>query len=98
MRLAAALSEGENNRLALAAKVAFLALADVLVRLFPADVGFVRLNDFALTTERPANLRRHGSADAMAHEPSGLVGDTEHALELKRAHPLLARHDQMRRE
>lgn len=34
----------------------------------------------------------------MAHEPRGLVGDPEHAGELKRAHALLARNDQMRSE
>lgn len=32
----------------------------------------------------------HGFADAVAHEPSGFVGDAEHTFDLLRAHALLA--------
>src|ERR1700722_12642580 len=47
---------------------------------------------------RAARGRRRGFADAMAEEPSRLVGHAEHALELERAHALLARAHQVHRE
>ena len=37
----------------------------------------------------------HGFADAVRHEPSRLVGDAEHAVQLVGADALLARHEQV---
>src|SRR5262249_46393565 len=93
---AVALHQREHRRLSLAAQIALTTLAERLVRLFAADVRLVGLNDPALATERAALRRGHGFPDTMAHEPSRLVGDAEHAGDLKRGHAFLAGGDQVR--
>ena len=52
--LAAALDQSKGGLLAHSADVLFVALADVLVRLLAADVGFVRLDDLAFAAFRAA--------------------------------------------
>ena len=51
-------------------------------RLALADVGLIGLDGLALATERAGitNFLAHGLADAVSHEPSGLVGHAEHAV------------------
>ena len=49
------------------------------------DIGFIHLN---LASEERLSSCDHGSPDAMAEIPCGLVGSLEHALELIRRHAL----------
>jgi hypothetical protein len=48
-------------------------------RLDLAVVGFVGLNHLSLATKRRGVRVGHHLADAVRHEPSGLVGHLEHA-------------------
>jgi hypothetical protein len=53
-------------------------------------VGFVGLDNLALTTERSEAASAHALANAMAHEPRGLVRDVERAVQLMGGNALLA--------
>lgn len=77
----AAFDQGKDDLLADASDLARLALGHVLVGFLPADVGFVGFDDLAVATHRGAVVG-HGFADPMAHEPGGLVGDAERAVQL----------------
>jgi len=67
------------------------ALVGVLVLIFSADVSFVGLDD-AFQREYVAP---HGRPDARAHIPRGFVrAASDHPMDLKCAHPLLAREHQ----
>ena len=64
----------------------------VLVAFFlAADIGLVGLDDLAFAAHRAQVAFAHGFADTVGHEPSRLVGDAEHAVQLVRAHALLGR-------
>ena len=55
-----------------------------------ADIGFIGFNNrtgAAKGTGRPV----HGFADAMPHEPCGLVGDAKHAVQLVGTHMVHSR-------
>jgi hypothetical protein len=68
----------------------------VLVGLFAADIGFVRLDNHVLATKQNFRLRvAEALADAMAHKPRSFVADAKHAMDLHRAHALFARHHQV---
>ena len=63
-----------------------------------ADIGFI---DFDYCIGTAAEWTRglvHGFADAVAHEPSGLVGDAEHTVDLMGAHAFLAGRQHVGRE
>lgn len=94
---AATLDQGERDLLARPADRAG-ALAAMLVLLLAADIGLVRLDRLAFAAKRASMKLAHPFADAVRHEPGALVGDPEHAVELVRADPLLARRHEMRRE
>lgn len=65
-----------------------IALVAMLVRRLAAYIGFINLNNAAKLIEIHFDQRR---ANAMAHIPSGFVGaETEMAMDLPRAHSLLA--------
>lgn len=58
-----------------------------------ADIGFIGFDDARgrVAAERAIGfVGLHRFTDAMAHEPSGFVGDAEHTFDLLRAHALLA--------
>jgi hypothetical protein len=70
-----------------------VALVLMLVRRLAAHIGFINLDNAAKLVEIFIDQRR---ANAMAHIPSGLVGtETEIAVDLPRAHALLAGQQQM---
>src|SRR5207244_530445 len=71
-----------------------VALAAVPIFLFPADVGFVSLNDTA-RAEYAAGLF-HRFAQAVRHEPRRFIGHAKHALDLFAADALFARGHQRR--
>ena len=54
-----------------------------------ADIGFIGLDKGIRAAERGA-VAGHGFTDAVRHEPSRLVCDAEHTMQLVRAHALLA--------
>src|SRR5712692_1985377 len=58
-----------------------------------APKGFVGLKHFAAAAEDAA-VRLHRLAQAVAHEPGGLVGHAKHAVELVAAHAFLAGSEQ----
>ncbi len=62
--------------------------------LFVADVGFVNLNDTALTAHRGQTAGTHGFADTVGQESGRLVGDIQNAVQLVRAKALFARREQ----
>src|SRR5262245_45549845 len=77
----ATLDNREHSFFTHATNVFLVALADVLVALFAANVGFVKLNCLARTAKRTSRLEiAHTLADAMHHEPSGLVRQAYHAV------------------
>src|ERR1019366_7541794 len=55
-----------------------------------ADEGFVNLDRHAFATHWGKIAARHRGADAMLHEPPGLLVDAKHAVHLVRGHTLLA--------
>lgn len=61
-----------------------------------SDEGLVYLDDFALSPEGHELAIAHGFAQPMRHEPSGLVGDAENAVDLVAAHSLLAGAEKVR--
>jgi hypothetical protein len=71
-----------------------LALAGVFVMFLAAYVGRVRFNRAAVRAEQ-ARRMLHGFADAMGHEPRGLIGHAQHALKLFRADAFLAGRHQL---
>jgi hypothetical protein len=60
-----------------------------------ADIGFIGFHDLVSAAKGTSRSRTvHCFADAVAEEPSGLVGNAEHTLHLLGAHALLGRgHD-----
>src|SRR5665213_300881 len=67
--------------------------------LFRAVICFIRFNEFALAAERASLAGRlHRFADAMRHEPSGLVGNPQHPVKLVGADALLRRSHEVRGE
>src|SRR5205085_6049363 len=73
--LAASLNEREYGFLTRAADVALLALAKMLVLLLAAYIGLVKLNGLARAAKRASRAQlAHTFANAMRHEPRGLVG------------------------
>lgn len=56
-----------------------------------ADIGFIGFDNGVGTAAKGSVAVRfvHSLADAVAEEPSGLVGDADHAAHLHRAHALL---------
>lgn len=67
------------------------------VRGLTAHVGLVKLNDLVLAPKRAGRgVGGHALADAVGHEPSGLVGHAQHAVKLMRRHALFGRGDQVR--
>src|SRR3546814_472104 len=94
---AAALDKGKGSLLTGAPDILWVALGNVLVLLLAADEGFIGFNDLAGTAQRAGvgAFRAHGLTDTMGHEPSRLVGDAEHTMDLVRAHALLGRREHM---
>jgi hypothetical protein len=66
------------------------------IALLAATVRFVGF-DYCVWagTVRIRRVGLHGFADAMAHEPRGLVGNSDHAADLMGAHALLGRDEQL---
>ena len=103
--VAAALDKGDDGRLRCAAlrltcrggPCAAVTGSGVLAL---ADNRFRRLRRSCLRRRcgPDAAVVLHGLADAVRHEPSGLVGDAEHAVQLVGGHALLARCQQVRRQ
>src|SRR5579863_4890132 len=91
------LNKRMDDLLAHAANVLGVALADVLVLLFAADIGRIGFHDLAFAANRTNLGRRHGLADAMAHEPRALVCDPKQPVDLMGANALLARYHQVHR-
>ena len=61
-----------------------------------ADIGFIGFHNGVRTAKGAIGfINLHGLADAVAHEPSGFVGDAEHTFDLLRAHALLGRAKQV---
>ena len=54
-----------------------------------ANKGFVGFNDAAIAAHRGHDALAHRFADAVPHEPSGFVGDTDGAVQLMGGHALL---------
>lgn len=75
-------------------------LARQALLLEAADKGFVALDNLAFAAERIVRVVRfvHCLADAVAEEPSGFVGDAQHALHLLGAHALFGRGHEVRCE
>src|SRR5665213_121151 len=75
--VSAALDKADN--LHLVGKAASLYALRLAVRF--SNVRFICLNDFALTAKWASIRARwlHALADTMRHEPSGLIGDAQHA-------------------
>src|SRR5205823_3150469 len=92
--LAVALDQGQYRDLlrATAARAGGVRMA-----WFAADVGLIRFDNLARSTERPWQFLAHRFTDAMGHKPCGLVGDPQHAVQLVRRYALLARNDEVRR-
>ena len=65
---------------------------------FAADVCFVALNKLAFTAEWAGINRAHGFANAVRHEPRGLVSHSERAVQLVRRHAFFAAADKAKRE
>lgn len=63
-----------------------------------APKGLVNFDRAAVATELAFGLDVHGFADAVSHEPRGLVGDAKRAVELVGADALLGRAHQVRRQ
>src|SRR5579862_1049559 len=78
LRAAPALPYSDDGGFAAPAYVLLVALVDVLVLLLAADVGLVHLDDPAQGRE----VATAGLAQALQHEPGGLLGDTEFLREL----------------
>jgi hypothetical protein len=64
---------------------------------FAAGEGLIGFDELAFATERAEFAFAHGFADAVHHEPCGLVAAAHHAMHLKSAHALLARIDHVNR-
>ena len=82
------LKDGGYNRLAIATTAMDAARLNVLVHIagLAADKGFVAL-DF--TPKLPAEvLILHSKANPMEHEPRGLLGDLDGAVEFPRGNPI----------
>jgi hypothetical protein len=63
-----------------------------------ADVGLVDFDDLVLTAESAGQLAfAHCLANAVHHEPGGLIAAAHHALHLERRHALLAAVEQIDR-
>lgn len=63
-----------------------------------ADVGFIGFDDArgSIAAKRAIGaIGFHGLANAVAHEPRGLVGDAQHTFDLLGAHALLGRAKQV---
>ena len=95
--IALALDRTRYDRLASAASSAEISsstFTSVLVLGFPADKGFIDLDDPA---ELRGIARAQGDSNAMAHIPGGLVRTEAHvAADLQGAHALLTRQHQVR--
>src|SRR5271165_2303432 len=66
---------------------------------FFADKGFVDFDDGTGATHWGEIASSHALANAMGHKPSGLIGaEAEHTEQLMRAHALLRRGKQVRRQ
>ena len=55
------------------------------------EVGFIGFHYFAFAAQRGETASTHALANAVRHEPSRPIGDTERAMELVGAHAFLAR-------
>ena len=90
-RPAAALDQSQHRLFAARAAMNASALAGVFVVLLAANVGFVRLHNFAVAAELADDPRlAHALADAVRHEPGRPVGaEAEHAPELVRRNAFL---------
>src|SRR5882672_3225190 len=73
---------------------ALVAALGFVFSLVLAEEGFVHFHDAALPAERLDAAILHRLTDAMGHEPSGLQGNPQSAVQLVRADPLLARCDE----
>jgi hypothetical protein len=82
--LAVGLDQGHQFHLVLIATRALGLLAHV------APARFVGFNSAAARAHQACVLRLHRLSNAVGHEPSGLVGDAEHTVQLMRANGLLA--------
>src|SRR5450432_41698 len=89
---ALAVHQRDNLHLVLVAVRAFLLLA------FVAPKGFVHFDNAAARTKQTGTVAGHGFADAVGHEPCGLVSDAEHAVNLVRTDGLLASAHEMHSE
>src|SRR3546814_15588711 len=79
---AAALDKGKGSLLTGAPDILWVALGNVLVLLLAADEGFIGFNDLAGTADRASIIAgAHRFADAVRHEPRGLVGAPEHTVD-----------------
>ena len=82
LRAHVATAFNERDNFHLVAKATFLGTLRFAVSL--TDVGFVRFHDLAMAADG-ASIgagRLHALADTVGHEPGGLVGDAQHAMQL----------------
>jgi hypothetical protein len=73
----------------------------LLLRFFalpPTNVSPTLDHGVRATKRTSASRLAHGLADAVRHEPSGLVGYVKHAVQLMRTHAFLGRGHQMERQ
>jgi hypothetical protein len=99
--LTAALDKSDNgaavtNFVAFDVRTVAALLGDVSNSRF-AEIGFIGLNDFALTTKRLKATCAHCLTQAMHQEPSRFVADAQHAVDLMRANAFFgSRHKEQR--
>jgi hypothetical protein len=88
--LAATLDKRESDLLARAADVSLLALPSVLILLLPADIGLVCFDRLSRAAHRRGVDIAHRLTDAVRHEPSRLVRNGQHAVQLVARNAFLA--------
>jgi len=95
----ATLYERMDNSLASTADVLFVALIDMFILFLTTDVCGVGLDVLSFTTKRLGFAFEwgHSFTKSMLHEPRRLVSDLQSAVQLMRAHTLLAGSQKVRR-
>ena len=90
------LNQRVDDLFAHAADVPAVSFVAVLILLFAADIGGVRFDDLARAAQGTGGLQiGHSLAQAVHHEPSGLIGDANRAMDLVSGNALLAGIEQM---
>ena len=77
-----ALNQGHHLLLGVCRQIAGQALVLMLVGFLAADIGFVGFHELAFAAEGRLGARVHSLADAMGHEPRGLVRHAQGAVQL----------------